>query len=64
MIEDGSGVFGGISYSGTGGTGNPSLTKLYNIPPGLLTGIQLKITAVGIDTVDGIFPLNCEIKQF
>jgi len=64
VIEDGSGVFGGVSLSGTGGIGNPSLTKIYNIAPGLLTGLQLKFTAVGFDGIDGIFRTSCETKQF
>jgi len=64
VIEDGTGVFGGVSLSGTGGIGNPSLTKIYNIAPGLLTGLQLKFTAVGFDGIDGIFRTSCETKQF
>ncbi|MFO1077556.1 MAG: PQQ-dependent sugar dehydrogenase [Planctomycetota bacterium] len=64
VIEDGSGVFGGVSLSGTGGTGNPGLTKLYNLAPGLLNGLLLKFTAVGIDSVDGVFVTNCATQQF
>lgn len=64
VIEDGTGIFGGVSLSGTGGTGTPGLTKVYNLQPGLLTGLQLKFTALGFDSVDGIFVLNCEVEQY
>ncbi|MCR9246374.1 MAG: PQQ-dependent sugar dehydrogenase [bacterium] len=64
IIEDGTGVFGNVSFSGTGGTGTPGLVKVYNLPPGLLSGLQLKFTGVGVDAVDGIFLLNCEVEQY
>lgn len=64
IIEDGTGIFGGVSYSGTGGTGSPNLTKIYNLPPGLLTGLQLNFTGVGFDAVDGPFLLNCDTEQY
>ncbi|MBL8754605.1 MAG: PQQ-dependent sugar dehydrogenase, partial [Planctomycetes bacterium] len=38
VIEDGTGMFNFVSFSGTGGTGTPNLTKLYTLPPGLFTG--------------------------
>jgi len=64
VIEDGAGPFGFVSLSGTGGIGNPSLSKLYNLPPGLLNGLVLKFTALGFDSVDGMFRTSCETMQF
>ncbi|MFO1076300.1 MAG: PQQ-dependent sugar dehydrogenase [Planctomycetota bacterium] len=64
VIEDGTGIFGGVSLSGTGGLGTPTLNKSYTLPAGLLTGLQLKFTAIGFDGVDGIFALNCELEQY
>ena len=64
VIEDATGIFGGISLSGTGSTGNPSLTKIYNIAPGILNGLNLKFQAIGFDPVNGIFRTSCETKQF
>lgn len=64
VIEDGTGIFGGVSLSGTGGLGLPSLTKIYTLPPGLLTGLTLKLTAIGFDGNDGPFVVNCHTQQF
>jgi glucose/arabinose dehydrogenase len=65
VLEDGTGAFGGISFSGSGGTGNPSKTWLYsNVPAGLLTGFLMSFQAVGFDPVTGWFRTNCEQKQF
>ncbi|MBM4062941.1 MAG: hypothetical protein FJ265_17875 [Planctomycetes bacterium] len=64
VIEDSTGIFGGVSLSGTGAIGTPSLTKIYNLAPGLLNGLLLKFTAVGFDPVTGIFRSSCETKQF
>lgn len=64
VIEDGVGIFGGVSLSGTGGIGNPSLTKIYNLAPGLLNGLLLKFQAIGFDPVTGMFRTDCDQKQF
>lgn len=64
VIEDGTGIFGGVSLSGTGGMGNPGLTKIYNLAPGLLNGLLLKFQAVGFDPLSGFFRTDCETKQF
>jgi glucose/arabinose dehydrogenase len=64
VIEDGVGAFGFVSFSGTGGVGAPSLSKLYTLPPGLFTGQQMKFQAVGIDPITGWFRTNCETRQF
>jgi glucose/arabinose dehydrogenase len=65
VLEDGTGAFGGISFSGSGGIGSPSKTWLYqNVPAGLLTGLQMKFQAVGFDPVTGWFRANCETRQF
>jgi glucose/arabinose dehydrogenase len=64
VIEDGTGAFGFVSFSGTGGIGSPNLTKLYTLPPGLFTGQQMKFLAVGIDPITGWFRTNCEVRQF
>jgi hypothetical protein len=64
VLEDGTGVFGGFSFSGSGSTGNPSKTWLYNVPAGLLTGFLMNFQAVGFDSVTGWFRTNCEARQF
>lgn len=64
VIEDSTGIFGNVSLSGTGAMGSPNLTKIYNIAPGLLSGLQLKFLPIGIDPVNGIFRSSCETKQF
>ncbi|HEX6813682.1 MAG TPA: PQQ-dependent sugar dehydrogenase [Planctomycetota bacterium] len=64
VLEDGIGIFNFVSFSGTGGTGNPSMTKLYPLPPGLLTGFLMSFQAVGFDPVTGWFRTNCEQRQF
>jgi len=64
VIEDGTGMFGFISFSGTGGTGNPGLTKLYTLPPGIFTGQLMSFQAVGFDAQTGWFRTNCEQRLF
>jgi glucose/arabinose dehydrogenase len=64
IIEDGTGIFGGISLSGTGGIGAPNLTKVYNIAPGLLTGLPLEFAAIGFDPITGLFRTDCEQRQY
>ena len=64
VIEDGTGMFGFVSFSGTGGTGTPNLTKVYTLPPGLFTGQLMRFQAVGIDSLTGWFRSNCEQRQF
>lgn len=64
VIEDGTGIFGGVSFSGTGGVGSPSLTKLYTVPAGLFTGQLMRFQAIGFDAIDGWFRTNCEQRQF
>ncbi|HEX6812789.1 MAG TPA: PQQ-dependent sugar dehydrogenase [Planctomycetota bacterium] len=64
VIEDGTGMFNFISFSGTGGIGAPGLTKLYTVPPGLFTGQLMKFQAIGFDAVTGWFRTNCEARQF
>jgi hypothetical protein len=64
VIEDGTGAFGGVSFSGQGGVGLPSLTRLYTVPPGLFTGQLMRFQAVGFDAQTGWFRTNCEQRQF
>ena len=64
VIEDGTGAFGFISFSGTGGVGAPGLTKIYTLPPGIFAGQLMRFQAVGFDPVTGWFRTNCEQKQF
>ena len=64
VIEDGVGMFGGISFSGTGGIGSPGLTKLYTLPPGIFAGQLMRFQAVGFDALTGWFKTNCEQRQF
>jgi hypothetical protein len=64
ILEDGTGAFGGVSFSGTGSIGNPSKTWLYTIPAGFLTGQLMRFQAIGFDPVTGWFRTNCETRQF
>jgi glucose/arabinose dehydrogenase len=64
VIEDGVGMFGGLSYSGSGSIGNPTKSWVYTVPAGLLTGFQIRFQAIGFDGVTGWFRTNCETKQF
>lgn len=64
ILEDGTGAFGGVSFSGTGSIGNPSKTWLYTVPAGLLTGQLMRFQAIGFDPVTGWFRTNCETRQF
>ncbi len=65
VLEDGTGAFGGFSFSGSGGIGTPGKTWLYqNVPAGLFTGSLMRFQAVGLDPVTGWFRSNCEARQF
>lgn len=64
VLEDGTGAFGGVSFSGSGSIGNPSKSWVYTLPAGLLTGLQMKFQAIGFDANLGWFRTNCETKQF
>jgi hypothetical protein len=64
VLEDAIGVFNFVSFSGTGGMGTPNLTKIYPLPPGLLTGFLMSFQAVGFDPNAGWFRTNCEMRQF
>ncbi len=64
VMEDGTGAFGFYSLSGTGGVGSPNLTKIYTLPTGLLTGLQIHFQALGFDAVTGLFRTDCDTRQF
>jgi len=64
VLEDGTGAFNFVSFSGTGGVGTPTLSNSYLVPPGLLTGQLMSFQAVGFDPVSGWFRTNCEQLQF
>ena len=64
VMEDGVGVFGGVSLSGNGGTGAPSLSAQYTLPPGLLNGLTMRFQAVGLDPISGWFRTNCASVAF
>ncbi|MFY9344443.1 MAG: PQQ-dependent sugar dehydrogenase [Planctomycetota bacterium] len=64
VIEDGTGMFNFVSFSGSGGVGSPGLTKLYTLPPGIFTGQLMRFQAIGFDTLTGWFRTNCEQRQF
>lgn len=64
VIEDATGIFGGVSLSGTGSMGTPSLTKIYNIQNGILNGQLLRFQAIGFDPIQGMFRTSCETRQF
>ena len=64
VLEDGTGVFGGLSYSNSNGIGTPGKTWIYTLPAGLLTGQLMKFQAVGFDAVTGWFRTNCDTRQF
>ncbi len=64
VIEDGLGIFGSVSLSGAGSTGTPGLTRVYQLVPGLLTGLQLQFQAIGLDPVEGMFRTDCVTTQF
>lgn len=63
-IEDSLGFFGGVSLSGTGAMGAPGFTKVYSLPPGLLTGQLMSFQIIGFDPIDGWFRSNCATKLF
>lgn len=64
VIEDGTGMFNFVSFSGTGGVGAPGLTKIYTLPPGIFTGQLMRFQAIGFDAQTGWFRTNCEQRQF
>lgn len=64
VIEDGTGAFGNISFSGAGGLGNPGLARSYLVPAGLFSGQLMRFQALGFDAIDGWFRTNCETYQF
>lgn len=64
VLEDGTGAFGGLSFSGSGAIGTPGKTWLYTVPAGILTGQLMKFQAVGLDPITGWFRTNCETRQF
>lgn len=65
VLEDGTGAFGGVSFSGSGAIGTPSKTWLYQgIPSWLLQGQLIHFQAVGFDPITGWFRTNCEAEQF
>ncbi len=64
VFEDGTGMFNFISFSGTGGVGNPGLTKIYTLPPGIFAGQLMRFQAIGFDSISGWFRTNCEQRQF
>jgi glucose/arabinose dehydrogenase len=64
VLEDGTGAFGGMSFSGSGAIGTPNKSWIYNVPAGLLTGLQMRFQAIGLDPVTGWFRTNCETRQF
>lgn len=64
ILEDGTGIFGGTSFSGSGGIGNPGKTWLYTVPTNFLAGQLMKFQAIGLDPVTGWFRTNCETRQF
>ncbi len=63
VLEDAFGKFTLVAWGGTGGMGTPSLTKVYTLPAGLLTGNYMSFQAVGFDPVTGWFRTNCERRQ-
>ncbi|MFK7738813.1 MAG: PQQ-dependent sugar dehydrogenase [Planctomycetota bacterium] len=65
VLEDGTGGFGGASFSGTGAIGTPNKTWLYqNVPNFLVQGQLMSFQAIGFDPVTGWFRTNCELEQF
>lgn len=64
VIEDGIGAWGGVSFSGAPAVGAPNLTRVYPLPPGLLTGLSMRFQALGVDPQIGWFRTNCEQVQF
>jgi len=61
VIEDATGIFNYISYSGLGAVGTPSLQRTYALPPGLLAGMTTRFEAVGYDPITSWFITNCEV---
>ncbi len=64
VLEDGFNIFPRPAWAGSGGTGTPSLSKVYTPPAGLLTGYTMAFQAVGVDPITGWFKTNAEWKQF
>lgn len=64
VLEDAIGAFNFVSLSGLGGVGAPHLSRLYLLPPGLLTGNFMRFQAVGLDPLSGWFRTDCGGLQF
>ena len=64
VIEDATGLFNFVSFSGLGSVGDPTLTRSYPFPASLLASVTMRFEAVGFDSVGGWFHTNCEIVQF
>ena len=66
VIEDGIGVFGFVSIKGA--WGSPSLTNIYNVPSGVLTGSTFNFQSIGYDASVsqnfGWWFSNCVTKTF
>jgi glucose/arabinose dehydrogenase len=64
VIEDSIGWFGFNSMSGTWAVGNPGVTKIYNVPNGILNGLTLMFQAIGDDPVAGLVRTDCHFRTF
>ena len=64
VLEDGTGLFGGVSFSGSGGIGSPLLTRLYALPGGIFAGQSMSLQAVGLDSLSGWFRTSCSSVAF
>ncbi|MEC7725348.1 MAG: hypothetical protein VYD05_07535, partial [Planctomycetota bacterium] len=64
VIEDATGLFNNVSFSGLGAVGDPSLVRSYPLPPGLITGFSTKLEAVGFDPLSGWFVTNLANASF
>lgn len=64
VIEDATGLFNFVSFSGMGSVGDPTLTRSYPFPASLLAGAKMHFEAVGFDSVTNWFHTNCETVQF
>jgi len=64
VMEDSFGVFGAASLSGTFAFGSPGFVKVYNVPPGVLSGQTLLFQVIGADPTLGWYRSNCVTKTF
>ena len=64
VIEDSTGLFNFVSFSGLGSVGDPSLERSYPYPTSTLAGLTMQFEAVGFDPVGGWFQTNCETVGF